>query len=252
MTTNRLASLRPVGAASLALAAAVMLAACATDDPTPSATPSPRASSAPPAASVEPTAEPTPTPTAAPTARFTNEPDDELAGLIPAQANGVPVIVAPFDEFALTPGDVGIAYGEIGDRFASLALAYVEQPRLTLYAMRVDGDPVATDDLEPHLATAGRYVGISGLDPEPWEAGEAGGHQVWVRPEDNATAAGTMIYTWSSGEFVFLLIGVDDAVNRAMIAALPGEPAPSPTPIPTATPSVSDSAEPDPSASGAP
>lgn len=254
MTTTRLASLRPAGAASLALAAAITLAACAIDDPTPSATPSPLASSAPPVASVEPTREPTPSPTPAPTPRFTNEPDSELAGLIPAEANGLPVIVAPFDEFALTPGDIGIAYGEIGDRFASLALAYVEQPRTTLYAMRVDGDPIATDDLEPHLATAGRYVGIAGLDPEPWEAGEAGGHQVWVRPEDNATVAGTMIYTWSSGEFVFLLIGVDDAVNRALIAALPGEPAPSPTPVPTpiASAPAGASGEPDPSASEAP
>ncbi|MGZ8562340.1 MAG: hypothetical protein ACXWWU_01840 [Candidatus Limnocylindria bacterium] len=250
MTITRLASLRPAGAASLALATAVILAACATDDPTPSATPSPLPSSAPPTASVEPTPEPAPTPTPPPTPRFTNEPDDELAGLIPAQVNGVPVIVAPFGEYALTPGDIGVAYGEIGDRFSSLALAYVEQPRLTLYAMRVDGDPIATDDLEPHLATAGRYVGIAGLDPEPWEAGEAGGHQVWLRPEDNATVAGTMIYTWSSGEFVFLLIGVDDAVNRALVGALPGEPAPPPTPIPTPTGSAS--AEPDPSASGAP
>lgn len=229
MTITRLASLRPAGTASLALAAAVILAACATDDPTPS----PQAFSAPPSPSVDPTPEPTPSPTPEPTPRFTNEPDDELAGLIPTDVNGVPVTVAPFEEFALTPGDVGVAYGDIGDRFASLALAYVEQPRLTLYAMRVDGEPVSTDDLEPHLATAGRYVGIAGLDPEPWEAGEAGGHRVWVRPEDNATAAGTMIYTWSSGEFVFLLIGVDDAVNRGLIAALPGEPAPSPTPIPS-------------------
>ena len=68
--------------------------------------------------------------------------------------------------------------------------------------------------------------------------------EVWVRPEDNATAAGTMIYTWSSGDLVFLLIGVDDAVNRAIVAALPGEPAPSPTPVPTG------SAVPSPSASG--
>ena len=250
MTITRLASLRPAGAASLALAAAVTLAACASDDPTPRATPSPLATSTAPTASVDPTPEPTPSPTPAPTPRFTNEPDDELAALIPAEANGLPVIVAPFDEFALTPGDIGVAYGEIGDRFASLALAYVEQPRTTLYAMRVDGDPVTTDDLEPHLATAGRYVGISGLDPEPWEASEAGGHQVWVRPEDNATVAGTMVYTWSSGEFVFLLIGVDDAVNRALIAALPGEAAPSPTPIPTSSASASD--VPDPSASEAP
>ena len=250
MTTTRLASLRPAGAASLALAAAITLAACATDDPAPSPTPGSLAPSADPTASVEPTPAPTPTATPVPTPRFTNEPDGELAELIPAEANGLQVIVAPFDEFALTPGDIGVAYGEIGDRFASLALAYVEQPRLTLYAMRVDGDPVTTDDLKPHLATAGRYVGIAGLDSESWEAGEAGGHQVWVRPEDNATAAGTLVYTWSSGEFVFLLIGVDDTVNRALIAALPGEPAPSPTPVPTPIPSAT--AEPDPSASEGP
>ena len=250
MTTTRLASLRPAGAASLALAAAITLAACATDDPAPSPTPGSLAPSADPTASVEPTPAPTPTATPVPIPRFTNEPDGDLAELIPAEANGLQVIVAPFDEFALTPGDIGVAYGEIGDRFASLALAYVEQPRLTLYAMRVDGDPVTTDDLEPHLATAGRYVGIAGLDSESWEAGEAGGHQVWVRPEDNATAAGTLVYTWSSGEFVFLLIGVDDTVNRALIAALPGEPAPSPTPVPTPIPSAT--AEPDPSASEGP
>ena len=156
----------------------------------------------------------------------------------------MPVVIAPFDEFALTPGDIAIAYGELGNRFASLALAYVEQPRTTLYAIRVDGEPVRTDDLEPHLATAGRYVGIAGLDPAPWGQAGAGGHLVWVRPEDNATAAGTMVYTWASGEYVFLLIGVDDAVNRAIVAALPGEPAPTPTPIPTG------SGEPSPSASG--
>ena len=237
MTITRLASLRPAGAASLALAAVVSLAGCATDDPTPSATPSPLASSAPPAASVEPTPEPTQSPTAAPTPRFTNEADDELAGLIPAEANGLPVIVAPFDEFALTPGDVGAAYGEIGDRFASLALAYVTQPRTSLYAMRVDGEPVATEELEPHLAAAGRYVGVAGLDPEPWELVDVEGTLAWMRPEDNATAAGTTIYTWSSGELVFLLIGVDDALNRALIGGLPGEPAPTPSPTPSVTPS---------------
>ena len=145
--------------------------------------------------------------------------------------------MAPFDEFALTPGDIGFAFGEIGNRFASLALAYVERPRLTLYAVRVDGDPVATEDLEPHLATAGRYVGIAGLDPDPWEEAVVGGSRVWTRPEDNATAAGTHIYTWSSGEYVFLLIGVDDTLNRALVEALPGEPAPSPSP--TATPALS-------------
>ncbi len=224
------------------LASTTVLAACSSTDPAPTATASPVPSVAPSATSV-PTPEPTPTP--APTPRFTNEPDAELAGLIPTEAAGAAVIVAPFDEFALTPGDVGTAYGEIGDRFASLVLAYVEQPRATLYAVRVDGEEVATEDLEPHLATAGRYVGIAGLDSEPWELGEAGGHQVWARPEDNATAAGTMVYTWSSGEYVFLLIGVDDAVNRAIIEQLPGEPAPSPTPVASATADAS--APPDPS-----
>jgi len=139
---------------------------------------------------------------------------------------------------------VAVAFGDIGNRFSSLVLAYVPQPRTSLYAMRVDGDPVTTADLEPHLATAGRYVGIAGLDPDPWEAAVVGGHQVWTRPEDNATAAGTHIYTWSSGEFVFLLIGVDDTVNRAIVEQLPGEPAPSPTPLPSGSPSVEPSASP--------
>jgi hypothetical protein len=243
MTISRLASLRPAGAASLALTTALALAACSSTDPTGSPAPSTASTSAPASATAAPTPEATATP--APTPRFTNEPDDELAALIPTEANGVPVVVAPFDEFALTPGDIAIAFGELGDRFASLALAYVEQPRTTLYAVRVDGEPVSTEDLEPHLATAGRYVGIAGLDPDPWERAEAGGHTVWVRPEHNATAAGTMIYTWASGEFVFLLIGVDDAVNRAIVAALPGEPAPSHTPIPTGSgdPSAEPSAD---------
>jgi hypothetical protein len=238
MTSFRLASLRPAGAASLALAAAFVLGACSSTDPTPSP-PAPSGSPGPSPSAGE-AATPKTTPTPAPTPRFTNAPDDELAALIPTDANGAPVVVAPFDEYALTPGDIAIAYGDIGDRFASLALAYVEQPRTTLYAMRVDGEPVSTEDLEPHLATAGRYVGIAGLDPDPWTSAEASGHRVWVRPEDNATVAGTMIYTWSSGEFVFLLIGVDDAVNRALIAELPGEAAPTPTPSPSPDASPSD------------
>jgi hypothetical protein len=241
MMTRRLASLRPIRVASLALAASMAHAACSSDSPP--ATPSPTPSGSPSGPSLTPAPTPTPTPTPAPTPRFTNEPDEELAALIPTSAAGATVVVAPFDEFALTPGDVATAYGELGNRFASLVLAYVGQPRTSLYAMRVDGDPVATDDLEPYLATAGRYVGIAGLDPDPWEKAEAGGHAVWVRPEDNATALGTMIYTWSSGEFVFLLIGVDDTVNRAIIEQLPGEPAPS------ATPSASESASAEPTES---
>ena len=241
MTPSRLALLRPRGALSLALGAALALAACA---PETSPTPDPTPSVGIPSVRPTPTASPEPTQSPEPTPRFTNEPDDELAALIPDAVNGVPVTVAPFDEFALTPGDIGIAFGEIGNRFASLALAYVERPRLTLYAVRVDGDPVATEDLEPHLATAGRYVGIAGLDPDPWEEAVVGGSKVWTRPEDNATAAGTHLYVWSSGEFVFLLIGVDDTLNRALVEALPGEPAPSPSPTPSATPSASTSATP--------
>lgn len=228
--------------------AAVVLAACSGLDASPSDEPS-SAPSVVPSDSVTPAPTPSPTPTPEPTPRYSNEPDDELVGLIPASAAGVPVVVAPFEEFALTPGDVGGAYGELGTRFASLVLAYVERPRTTLYAMRVDGKPVETAELEAHLATAGRYVGIAGLDPEPWEEAVVGGNVVWTRPEDNATAAGTHLYTWSSGEYVFLLIGVDDAVNRAIVEQLPGEPAPTPRPSPSTRASSSSSASSSPSAS---
>ncbi len=239
MPISRLASPRRITAAGLALAATTLLGACGnTTSPSPEAT----ASLPPASATPQPTPEPTATPE--PTPRFTNEPDAALAALIPTDAAGAVVVVAPFDEFALTPGDIATAFGAIGNRFTSLALAYVEQPRATLYAMRVEGGPVTTAELEPHLATAGRYVGIAGLDPEPWEAAVVAGNQVWTRPEDNATAAGTHIYTWASGDLVFLLIGVDDTVNRAIIEQLPGEPAPTPTPIPSASAGASESAAP--------
>ena len=235
MTPPRLASPRPRLAAALVLALALGTVGCTAETPDPTPTPAPSR----PATPAPPTASPTPTP--APTPRFTNAPDDELAALIPTEAAGVAVIVAPFDEFGLTPGDVAVAFGEIGDRFSSLALAYAESPRTSLYAMRVDGDEVATEDLEPHLATAGRYVGIAGLHREPWTTDVVGGNLVWTRPEDNATALGTHIYTWSSGDVVFLLIGTDDTVNRALIERLPGEAAPSPTPLPSATEAPSSS-----------
>ncbi len=252
MTTLRLASLRPAASGILALAVSMTAAACGTSTTSP--TPQPTAAAPSEAATPTPEVTPVPTPSPEPTPRYTNEPDAELTGLIPTEVNGVPVVVPDTEEFALTPGDVGVAYGDIGDRFSSLVVAYVEQPRTSLYAMRVDGEPVTTEDLEPHLATAGRYVGIAGLDPEPWERASVGGHVVWVRPEDNATALGTMIYTWSSGEFVFLLIGVDDTVNRAIIEALPGEAAPTPTPVPSASAraSASGDASAAPSGSAAP
>jgi hypothetical protein len=220
---------RAAGQWILAAVLLVAVSACGTApdaSPTPSATTSPTAAPTP-----APTLPPTPTP--APTPRFTNVPDADLDALLPATAAGVPVVVPPREEYALTPGDVGLAYGEIGLRFSSLAIAYTEEPRSTLYAVRVDGEPVTTEELEPHLATAGRYVGIAGLHRDPWELTEVSGRRVWVRGEDAATAAGTRIYTWASGEYVFLLIGVSDAVNAALIGALPGEEPPPAAPEPS-------------------
>jgi hypothetical protein len=147
------------------------------------------------------------------------------------------VVQPPLDEYAITPGDIGqAAYGELGARFQSLVIAFVREPRLSLYAVRLDPPRVTTAELEPHLATAGRYVGISGLERDPWTLADVAGHLVWVRPSDDATLPGTHVYTWAADEFVFLLIGVSDEVNQALIALLPGEPPPSPSPAPTVSP----------------
>ena len=219
MSIRRLVALRgrPAAVAAIGL---ILCAACSAD-PTPSGSAPPPSSEPTARATPAPTPEPTPTPD--PTPRFTNAPDPELAALFPASVGGVPLVVAPVETFALTPGDVGLVYGDLGVRFESLAIAYSEQPRLTVYAVRVDG-PVTTDDLEPYLASAGRYVGIAGLQREPWELAEAGGHRVWTRSGDRATAAGTVIYTWAGDEFVFLVIGVNDIAIRGLIQTLPGEP----------------------------
>lgn len=144
----------------------------------------------------------------------------------------------------MTPGDVAPAYGVIGSRFRSLVVAYVEPRKLSLYAMRLEGNRVTTAQLQPYLATAGQYVGIHGLHPEAWAMKTIGDHVVWVRPEDNATATGTMIYTWAADEYVFLMIGTDDRINRAMLAALPGEAPPKPTPSPSGSPGTSGSTRP--------
>ncbi|MGZ8481527.1 MAG: hypothetical protein ACXWWO_03630 [Candidatus Limnocylindria bacterium] len=240
MSIRRLVALRGRPAAVVAIGLLVCAACSADTAPSDSA----------PAPSTAPTARPTPaptpqpTPTPDPTPRFTNAPDPELAALFPASVNGVPLVVAPVESFALTPGDVGLAYGELGVRFETLAIAYSEQPRLTVYAVRVDGR-VATDELEPYLASAGRYVGIAGLDRQPWQLTEAGGHRVWARGGDNATAAGTVIYTWAGDEFVFLVIGINDTVVRGLVQALPGEPFPTIQPAPSgsedlASPSAGD------------
>lgn len=225
MPMRRLVALcgRPAAVAAMAL---LVAAGCSAESVP---TDSPAITSAAPTARPTPAPTPRPTPTPEPTPRFTNLPDPELSALFPASVNGVPLVVPPVESFGLTPGDVGLAYGELGVRFETLAIAYSEQPRLTVYAVRVDG-PVTTDDLEPYLASAGRYVGIAGLDRESWELTEAGGHLVWTRGGDRATAVGTVIYTWAGDEFVFLVIGVNEAMIRSLIAALPGEPPPTPPP----------------------
>ena len=236
MPTSHRAPPRSRPAAELAAWAllSVALIGCTTAEPL--RTPNPSASAESTGPTPRPTASPSPTPTPIPSPRYTNEPDPALSALIPRSAAGATVVVVPPDAYGLTPGDVGEAFGDLGGYFHSLVIGYVLQPRATLYAMRVEGRPIVTGELRSHLAEIGRYVGIAGLHPEKWRSAELPGHLVWVRPEDNATAAGTMIYTWAADEYVFLLIGVDDRVNRAIIAALPGEPPPTPTPLPSRSP----------------
>jgi len=233
---------RPVfrgrGTWSLVLLAAV--AACGTATPSPS-----------PSGSAAPSAAPSPTPSPDPTPRFSNEDDPALSALIPDEVSGLVVVKPPLTEYAITPGDVGqAAYGELGARFETLVIAFIRDPRLSLYAMRLDGPPALTADLEPFLATAGRYVGIAGLDPEPWALADIAGHWVWVRPSDNATLPGTQVYTWAADDVVFLMIGVNDEINRALLALLPGEPPPTPSPAPSSSTDASPTAEPSASPSG--
>ena len=159
--------------------------------------------------------------------------------LIPTVVAGSAVQIPPITEFAITPGDVGEVYGEIGARFRSLQLAYVSRPRLSLYAMRMNAPSVTTAELEPYLAEAAQYVGIAGLHREPWTLQTLVGHVVWVRPEDNATLPGTRVYTWAADDLVFLMIGTDEAQNLAMLAGLPGEAPPKPSPLPSTSGSPS-------------
>lgn len=245
-------SATPLAVRALAGLALVAVAAACGASPTsrpavPSdANPSSRPSASGPGAT--PAATPVPIATPQPTPQFTNPADRELARLIPGRAAGERVVVPPVDEFAYTPGDIGEAYGELGLRFTALQVAYVAEPRLSLFAMRVAPPEVTTEELEAYLETAGRYVGIAGLVREPWELRTMGRRVAWVRPEDNATALGTHIYTWAAGEYVFLMIGVDQDLNRAMFRALPGEQAPTPTPRPSRTPRATPTASPSASA----
>ena len=214
-----------------------MLGACSQVQPTP--TPSPSRSSVPTA---------TPSPTPEPTPDYKNVADPALVKLIPTRVAGKAVQIPAITQFAITPGDIGQVYGEVGTRFRTLQLAFISRPRLSLYAMRLNPPFPTTADLEPYLAEAGRYVGIAGLHREPWTLQTIGKHVVWVRPEDNATLKGTHVYTWAADEFVFLMIGIDQAQNLAMLAALPGEAPPTPTPLPSPSGSAGSSAAP--SASG--
>jgi hypothetical protein len=229
------ARLRLVHAPLLLVVVAGLSTACGVvPSPSPSA-------SATPAESPSPLATASPSPTPAPTARFTNPADPALAALIPTVLLGHPVTIPTVKEFSLTPGDVGLVYGEIGDRFATLQVAFVERPRLSLFAMRMDPPFATTADLEPYLAAAGEYVGIAGLHRDAWKLTAIGDHLAWVRPGDTATLPGTMIYTWATDGYVFLMTGVNQAQNLAMLQALPGEPPPSPTPRPTPSPAGSGS-----------
>jgi hypothetical protein len=210
------------------------LAACSTAEPGPAtATPS-ATQNAPGSATPSPPSTPSLTPQ--PTPRFTNQPDPALEALIPATIAGAKVQKPTPNEYGITPGDFGMSFGDLGLRFESLVLAFIEHPRLSLFAARVSGTPVDTSSLRPYLAAAGQYVGIAGLHPEAWHAVVVGGKQAWKRGDDPATLPGTTLYCWSSGQYVFLLTGSSDAANMAMVKALPGQPAPTPTPRPTTTP----------------
>jgi hypothetical protein len=252
MPTPHLAGARPTRRllAGVALSAA-LLAGCSNAPESQSlpASLQPSTSSAP---SGAPRPTPTPAPTPPPTPAYTNPADPELQALFPAEVAGATVTVPDPAEFAITPGDFGEAYGELGLRFKALQVAYVPRPRaLAVYVARVEGGGVATEDLEPHLATAGQYVGIAGLVRDPWELQTIDGRLAWVRPEDDATAAGTMIYTWAADDLVFLMIGTDDSLNRALFAELPGEAAATPEPSPTDA-DASGSPEPDTTQTAAP
>lgn len=222
----------------MALLAAQALSGCLTFGPLPTASPPPSITATP-SPSPRPTATPTPSPTPLPTPTYTNPPDPELAALIPDSVSGASLVKPDPDEYAITPGDIGEVFGEIGLHFRSLVIAYVVEPRTALYAMRLDRPVAETTDLEPHLAEIGRYVGIAGLHPEPWRLVEVGGSEVWTRPGDAAVLRRTTLYTWLTDEHAFLLIGASDSLNRAIVSVLPREAAPTPAPTVTPAPAAS-------------
>ncbi len=230
MLTHRSAAARPPRASTavVLLLVTALGAACSTPTSIPSVSESPSPS-------------PSPTATPLPTPLFSNSPDPELTALIPTVVAGHAVVVPAITEFGLTPGDIGKVYGELGLRFRALQVAFVERPRLSLYAVHMGPPDAAMQELEPYLAAAGEYIGIAGLHREPWTLQAIGGRLVWARPGDNATLPGTMLYTWTTGGYLFLMIGVNEEQNLAMLAALPAERAPTPTPAPSASPGATGS-----------
>jgi hypothetical protein len=239
MTSHLPAAARPRHSIEILLAALLItgIAACSSASPSPTL-PSSSAPAIGPSAQATPLSPVTPLPTPV----YTNPPDPALTALIPTRLNGATITVPPPSDFAYTPGDFAPAYGELGLRFRALQVAYVVQPRLSLYVARVEAPFPTTRELEPYLETAGQYVGIAGLHREPWHYRRVAGRVTWMRPEDDATVAGTMIYTWAADEYVFLMIGVDDRLNRALFQALPGEDAATATPRPSASPQASSEA----------
>jgi hypothetical protein len=234
-----LVALRPGRRPLPALAAilvAILLAACSSS-PAPTVSPS-----LPSPSGMTPAPTPTPTPTPRPTPDYSSAPDPTLSALIPDTISGSPVVKPDPTSFGVSPGDIGMPFGDLGLRFRSLVIGYVVSPRLSLYAMRVEGAPVDTNDLKPYLAAAGQYIGVSGLQPDAWKAAVVNGNRVWTRGEDEATLAHTTFYCWSSGQYVFLMTGSSDATNQAMVSALPGQPAPTPTPAPSTAASGSPAA----------
>jgi hypothetical protein len=236
MSSHLPAAARPPRTRNSVMAALLMTGVAACTSSSPSPTPPTSGS---PAVSPSSLATPLSQVTPLPTPVYTNPPDPELAALIPTRLHGATIEVPPPSDFAYTPGDFAPAYGELGLRFRALQVAYVVKPRLSLYVARVEAPLPSTRQLEPYLETAGQFVGIAGLHREPWHYRQVAGRVAWVRPEDNATVAGTMVYTWAADEYVFLMIGVDDRLNRALFQALPGEQAPAATPRPSASPEAS-------------
>jgi len=144
------------------MALMIALGACSTAEPGPT-NPSSSAVAAASSAPATPTPSPVPTSTPEPTPRFTNAPDPGLEVLIPATIVGARVDKPAPSEYGITPGDIGLQFGDLGLRFESLAVAFVERPRLSLYAVRVGAPSVDTAALRPYLAAAGQYAGIAGL-----------------------------------------------------------------------------------------